>query len=102
MMIFLLCFIIFLICLLALTAYKNLQLKEQIEEIYEQIDDCLDILEISYINIKHASDVPVMFDEPVVRRVLTSIKAAKNAVLIVANKITPTVLEGNEDDNDEK
>jgi hypothetical protein len=63
-------------------------IQDQIEEIQTQIDESLDILDVSYKNISRVFDVPLGGDDPFVRRVIEEIKKSHDAILLVANKIS--------------
>lgn len=56
--------------------------------ITEEIAECLDILDDSYRKIAEILKTPVMMDDPFVRGVVDEIKKSKNAILVVANKLT--------------
>jgi hypothetical protein len=68
-------------------AKQNLQLNDKHEELVDQLEESLDILDECYARITRASDMEVLSDEPIVREVMSSIRHAKHAVLMIANKI---------------
>lgn len=57
------------------------------EELGEQINESLDVLDDVYRNIVRISELPVFYDDPVVHDVISNIKRAHAAVLMIANKI---------------
>lgn len=66
---------------------RNLQLVDKLDELGEQVDESLDILNESYSKIDRATKLEVLSDEPVIVGVLKDVKKARDAVLIVANKL---------------
>lgn len=66
---------------------RNFQLVDKIDELGDQVEASLDILDHCYKQIMHATELPVLSDEPVIRKVLQDIKGAKHAVLQVANML---------------
>ena len=54
----------------------------------DSVDESLDILEESYQGIASVLEIPVMTDEPYVRRVLDDIRRARGAIVLVADKIS--------------
>lgn len=65
----------------------TLELREKHEELVDQIELSLDILDRCYNNIAKAVKTPVLSDDPVVRDLLIDMRRAKDAVLMVANRI---------------
>lgn len=59
-----------------------------LDDLEEQIDKSLNILDGCYRDIGKVLEMPVFFDDPVVKHTLNSIKRSQDAVLRVANKIT--------------
>lgn len=78
---------------------KNLSLSEQRDTLVDTIEESLDVLDSCYTDIAHASEIPVLSDEPVIRDVLSAIKRAKNAVLAIASNV---VIYGNDPDEEGK
>jgi hypothetical protein len=66
---------------------RNFQLVDKMDELGDQVEESLDIFDHCYKQIMHATELPVLSDEPVIRKVLNDIKGAKHAVLQVANKL---------------
>lgn len=59
-----------------------------IESMNTQVEESLDILNTCYGNIDRATKVDVLSDEPVIKDVLNDIRQSRNAILLVANKIS--------------
>lgn len=57
------------------------------EELVDQIEQSLDILDECYQRITKATEIPLASDDPIIKDLLLDIKHAKDAVLLVANKI---------------
>jgi hypothetical protein len=77
---------------------KNIELMEQLDEVKDQVEESLDVLDFVYGRIYDKSQIEVLSDEPLVRELLQDIKAAKDTMIIVANKI---VLPLSEDEDEE-
>jgi hypothetical protein len=69
------------------TVRKNLELADQRENLVDAIEEALDMLDQCYTGIAHNAEIPVLSDEPVIREVLSDIKRAKNAMLLIASKV---------------
>lgn len=76
-----------LLVAVSIMVQRNLQLVDKLEELGEQVDESLDILNESYSKIDRATKLEVLSDEPVIVGVLKDVKKARDAVLIVANKL---------------
>jgi len=72
---------------LFLSVRRNLELDERFEEMGEQVEESLDILNDCYQRVTKVSEMPVTSDDPVVQQLLSDIKYAKHAILLIANKI---------------
>lgn len=59
-----------------------------LDNLEEQIEKSLNMLDSCYRDIGKVLEMPVFFDDPVVKHTLNSIKRSQDAVLRVANKIT--------------
>ena len=86
--------IIILTVTLVFSAYFNikcivtmLEFNEKHEVLADQIESSLDVLDDVYQRIARAAETPVMSDEPIVKELILDINRAKDAVLLVANKI---------------
>jgi uncharacterized protein YjgD (DUF1641 family) len=72
---------------LVVSIRKNIELLDKLEDLGEQIEESLDILDEYHQKIDIASKTDVMFDDPVVKNLLTDISGCRDAVLLVANKL---------------
>jgi len=66
---------------------KSLKLVEQIDEIGSQIEESLDIIDKSYQDVSRHLKSPVLFDDPVVISMVKDVKNAREAMLLIANKV---------------
>jgi hypothetical protein len=73
-------------CVLAVQ--RSLVLIEKIDEINIQVEESLDIIDTSYASVSKHLESPVLFDDPVVVAMIRDVKQAKDAMLLVANKVT--------------
>lgn len=63
------------------------ELEKQVDELEEQVKQSLNILDGCYRDIGKVLEMPVFFDDPIVKQTLNSIKRAREAILRVANKL---------------
>ena len=73
-------------CVLAVQ--RSLVLIEKIDEINVQVEESLDIIDASYTSVSKHLESPVLFDDPVVVAMIRDVKQARDAMLLVANKVT--------------
>lgn len=66
----------------------NVRFAKMIFSIEDQIEESLDILDEQYQAISYVTTIPVMSDEPVIRDVLERIRNSRDALLLIANKLT--------------
>lgn len=79
---------------------RNLSMMEQLESIKQQVDESLDIIDYVYGRIVSKAKTEVMSDEPLVRELVSDMQAAKDAMILVANKIVLPFIENEEEDED--
>lgn len=72
---------------LCLSVALNLRLGKIILTVEDQVEESLDVLDENYQRIASIASMPVMSDEPFIREVLTSIKASRDAIMLVARKV---------------
>ena len=94
MIYFLLAVIVVLLSALFLSVKKNLVLNEKLENITEQIEESLDILDENYARIHRKTKIEILSDEPIIKELIFDINTSKDAILLIANKIS--------NNNDEK
>ena len=87
----LLSIIAILIFLLLFLAYKLYSFSLVILRIEDSLEDCLDILNQRYISINKVLEREVFFDSLEVRQVIADIKESRDAIIVVANKLTENV-----------
>lgn len=78
---------IVLLVLLGLSVYLLYRLGRTVLELEEQVEESLDILDACHRHIDDVTTTPINFDDPLVRRVLHEIRVARDAMLLIANKI---------------
>lgn len=83
-----------------LLARRSLILIEKIDEINDQVEESLDIIDEAYASVSKHLESPVLFDDPVVVAMIRDVKKAKDAMLIIANKVTEPFQ--NDPDSDEE
>tara|TARA_B100000424_G_C22795006_1_gene426760 strand:+ start:53 stop:355 length:303 start_codon:yes stop_codon:yes gene_type:complete len=79
---------IFLAISLAWSVYLNVKLGITILKIEDSIEECLDIIDERYSSISKVLEIPIFFDSVEVRRVVSDIDETRQALLLVANKLS--------------
>jgi hypothetical protein len=90
MLLILWCATILLSVMLAGTIYLLIKVARKVWALEEQIEESLDILDAAHQSIARAAELPVVSDDPVIQQVVGNISKAKNALLLIANKIGST------------
>ena len=85
--------------LLCLSVRRNFQQADKLDELGDQVNESLDVLDECYSRIAKVAEHDVMSDEPLVRELMSDIRSARGAVLLVANKLVTFDYE--EDDSKE-
>lgn len=87
MILFYITILILIIIVVSLSVYV-LKLARIIMSFEDQVEESLDILDKAYSDISYATSMDVFSDEPIIKNAITAVKDARNAVLMVANKLT--------------
>lgn len=66
---------------------KCMQALDHMEELGNQVEECLDVLDSCYESVCRSLEIPVLSDEPVVKQLVIDMKRSRDAVLLVANKL---------------
>lgn len=91
---------VILITTLSYVGYQWYRLALVILKLEEEIEESLDILDGMFNEMAQLLEVPVVYDDPIVRQVVDVMKRLKQTILVIANKITSvTRSEEDEDDN---
>ena len=71
--------------------------------IQESIEECLGIIDEKYAKITSILEIPLFFDSPEIKRMISELKDVKLSILYIANKLSPKDLRFKEEkeDNDE-
>ena len=54
----------------------------------DAINESLDVLNTSYVNIGKVLETPIGSDDPYIKGVINEIKRSQEAILVIANQIT--------------
>lgn len=81
---------------------KNLELLQLLDDVNDQVEESLDILDALYQRVSQKASLEVMSDEPIVRELVADMKSAKDALIIVANKIVQPLDQTDDLDDKEK
>jgi len=79
--------VITLLVLLAGAVFLLIKLGRTVLILEEEIEESLDILDDCHNSIHKVTLEPVSSDDPLVRQVLIDIRRARDAMLVIANKI---------------
>lgn len=85
--------IVFLSILLILAIYYCIKFAIIIINFQESIENCLDEIDSQYNNISQILEIPIFYDSPEVKRVLSNLEDARNSLLYVANELTDNNVE---------
>tara|TARA_Y100001938_G_C8018642_1_gene393989 strand:- start:206 stop:517 length:312 start_codon:yes stop_codon:yes gene_type:complete len=77
--------IIVLAGLLIVSVFFNVKFARSILKIQDDIEESLDILDQSYVNVTMILERPVFFDSVEVRQVINEINKSRDSILYVAN-----------------
>ena len=61
-------------------------------EIQESIEESLNIIDEKYLKIVSILEIPLFFDSPEIKRMLSELKDVKSSILYIANKLSPNDL----------
>jgi hypothetical protein len=68
--------------------------------IQETVEECLSIIDEKYTKIVSILEIPLFFDSPEIKRMLSELKDVKLSILYIANKLSPKDLRFNEEKED--
>lgn len=90
--------VIILVVTLFFSVRRNIRNDDRFEELGDQIKESLDILDECYQRISRTADTPVTSDDPIIQQLVSDIKYAKHAILLIAHKVV--VFDGPDDDDE--
>jgi hypothetical protein len=73
------------------------KLSQIVENFEEQVEESLDILDKNYKQMSDILEIPVFYDEPVVKNALNTMGNCREAILLIANKLTTFETENEEE-----
>ena len=97
------CVILTLSASLSVALYKLFRFSMILIKLEDTIEECLDILDERYKSMSEILEIPVFFDSTEVRRVVNDIRASRDSLVVVANKLTESYgrqIEIKKDDNE--
>ena len=80
--------VILLVAVLLFTFYKLYKFSMILLTLEDSIEECLDILDEKYRSMSEILEIPIFFDSVEVRKVVSDIKASRDSLVVVANKLT--------------
>lgn len=97
------CVILTLSVSLSVALYKLFRFSMILIKLEDTIEECLDVLDERYKSMSEILEIPVFFDSTEVRRVVNDIRASRDSLVVVANKLTESYgrqIEIKKDDNE--
>lgn len=88
MIVFLSILIVILLALLIVSVWFNVKLGRMLIKFEDNIQQSLDIIDSSYKRISRILELPLTFDDPYVRQIINELKSVREAVLLIARKIS--------------
>ena len=79
--------LITLLLLLVISIFYAIKFALIIIKMQDSIEDCLDEIDNKYNNISNILEIPIFYDSPEVKRVLSDIKDVKDSLMYVANTL---------------
>ena len=73
--------------LLGVSAYYNYKFGRSLIRMEDALEQSLDKLDERYESISKVLEIPLFYDSPQIRQVVTDIKACQESILFVANEI---------------
>ena len=89
-------FLLFISFLFILSSYFCIKFALILIDLRDEIESSLDIIDEKYYSISKILEIPVFYDSKEVKLALNDLEAARNALLIVANKLSKEELEDEE------
>lgn len=89
-----------LIGLLSFAGFQLWRLGKTVLAFIDATEKCLDVLNLSYAKMYEILQTPVGSDDPLIRSVVSEIKRAHDAVLIVAHTLANSWSTSDEEDED--
>jgi hypothetical protein len=80
--------IVILVALLVFCCYHCFRLAKIVLNMEDAINESLDVLNTSYVNIGKVLETPIGSDDPYIKGVINEIKRSQEAILVIANQIT--------------
>jgi len=73
---------------LIFSLYKLFRFSMIFISLEDSLEECLDLLDERYKAMSEILEIPVFFDSTEVRRVVSEIRMSRDALVVVANKLT--------------
>jgi|TARA_B100001063_G_C16758316_1_gene554431 hypothetical protein len=71
-----------------------------IVSIQDSIEECLNVIDEKYAKITGILEIPLFFDSPEIKRMLSELKDVKLSILYIANRLSPKDLRFKEEKED--
>lgn len=77
------------VAMLSASIAVNYRLFTSMMKLEDQLVESLDIIDSCYARLDQAAKTPLASEDPIVKEVLSSVLESRDALLLIANKITP-------------
>ena len=78
--------IVILLALLAVCGYYLVKFSLIILQMQDAFEEMLDVLDERYRSISKVLEIPLFYDSPQIRQVVSDIRVTRDTILLVANK----------------
>ena len=83
--------IIFLVVLAAVSVYFSIRFGLIILKVQDSIEECLDVLDERYESISKILEIPLFYDSPEVKKVVSDLKASRESLILIANSLGASI-----------
>lgn len=90
---------ILLILIIFFIGYFCIKFALIIINMQEEIEECINIIDDKYLKIVKILEIPLFFDSPEIKRLLSELNEVKMSILYVANKLALRDLRNEEEKN---
>lgn len=92
--------IVFLLIALSVSLYYVIKFSLLILKVEDAIEESLDIIDERYRSISKILEIPLFYDSPQIRQVVSDIKITRDMLLLIANKFASIDREANQDEKE--
>jgi len=83
--------IILLFVLAAVGVYFSIRFGLILLKVTDSIEECLDVLDERYESISKILEIPLFYDSPEVKKVVSDLKASRESINLIANSLGASI-----------